>query len=69
MSKAECGRLGGIKTSRKYGNTYMREIGLRGARAFHKKYMLVPVRTNDFLIVNRISGVAVNSICGILTHK
>lgn len=56
MTKAQAGRIGGMKTHEKYGSEYMREIAKRGAKAFHAKYKLQPVGTSDFLIVHRDTG-------------
>lgn len=53
MTKAEAGRKGGTSTAKKYGNEYMSELARKGAQAFHKKYKLVPINLNDFLIVSR----------------
>lgn len=57
MSKSEAGRLGGIKTATKHGCVYMRELARKGAQAFHAKYFLKPLALNDFLIVDRETGI------------
>jgi hypothetical protein len=65
MNKQDAGRLGGLKTASKYGNEYMSQLARRGAVAFHIKYKLVPIRLNNFAIVNRETGEMVNTIIGI----
>lgn len=54
--------LGGKAVVKKYGGEYMREIGRRGAQTFHKRYALKPVGLNNFAIVNRETGIIVNTL-------
>lgn len=56
MTKREAGRLGGLATVKKYGEAYMRELAVRGAAAFHRKYRLVPYGIGDFAITDRVTG-------------
>ena len=65
MNKTEAGRLGGLKTANKYGNEYMSILAKRGAIAFHAKYKLVPIDLNNFAIVNRVTGITINTITGV----
>lgn len=60
MTKQEAGRRGGLTTVKKHGIEYMREIGRRGAQAFHAKYQLVPLSNNDFAIVERETNRPIN---------
>jgi len=62
--KIEAGRKGGKATVRKYGPEHMREIGREGARVFHKRYRLQPVRMNDFAIVRRSDDELIGFISG-----
>jgi hypothetical protein len=64
MNKKEAGRLGGLATVKKYGNEYMTAIAKRGANAFHAKYVLIPIRLNDFAITHRLTGEIVNTVTG-----
>lgn len=53
MTKAEAGRLGGKKTAQTHD---MRALGKKGAEAFHRKYKLVKLGTDDWAIVDRETG-------------
>ncbi len=53
MTKSEAVRIGGQRTVERHGKDHMIEIARKGAIAFHEKYCLVPVGSNDFAIVNR----------------
>jgi hypothetical protein len=54
--KQTAGRLGGKTTLKKYGVEHFRKIGAKGAKVFHLRYRLEPVRMNDFAIVHRVTG-------------
>lgn len=64
MNKAECGRLGGLATARKYGSAYMAAIGRRGAARFFARYELQPVELTRFAIVRKSDGIVVNYLDG-----
>ncbi len=51
MTKAEAGRLGGLRTVQKYGRSHMSKIGKKGADALYKKYRLVPFGVGDYALV------------------
>ncbi len=56
LSKKEAGSLGGQRTVKKHGETYMHNLAIRGADAFHKAYKLEKLGTSDFAIVERATG-------------
>ena len=56
MTKAEAGRLGGLKTVKRHGKRYMRKLGKWGAHVMHTNNALVPVDRNDFAIADRQTG-------------
>jgi hypothetical protein len=53
LDKVQAGSLGGQRTLRRFGKTYMHNLAVRGAIAQHKKYRLVKVGTCDFALVDR----------------
>jgi len=53
--KRENARKGGRALVAKYGREHMRRIGSNGGRAFHEKYVLVPVGIGDMAIVHRVT--------------
>lgn len=57
MTKSEAGKKGGNSTVKNHGRKYMKELGRKGAAAFHAKYKLTPIGTSDFAIVDRATGV------------
>lgn len=61
-TKAEAGRMGGLATAARHGVEHMREIGRRGAIAFHARYTLRPEGTNQLAVVNRTTGAVVGYI-------
>lgn len=65
MTKSQAGRLGGRATVKKHGRGYMSQIGLKGAQAFWKKYVLKPVNLAHFAIVNRQT----NEIVGFTSYS
>ena len=53
MSRAQAGRLGGLRTLEKHGIEHYSKIGKIGARVIHARYRISPVRLNDYALVNR----------------
>ena len=56
MTKSEAGRKGGRATVQKYGRSYMREIGRKGAETFWRRYRVLPVGVSQYGLVEKDSG-------------
>lgn len=69
MTKAEAGRLGGLRTVEIYGKEHMRTIGEIGAMVFHEKYSLQPFGTSDYAIVDRQTNQIINTLSGTYTQS
>lgn len=65
MTPAEKGRLGGLKTFKKYGREYYSALGRKGAEVFHSRYELLKYGIGDWLVVRRSDGQAVARISGL----
>lgn len=64
LTKQQAGQLGGRATVARYGRTHMQAIGRKGAATFWQRYILFPMRQNDFAIVRRDTGEFVASLNG-----
>lgn len=47
---------------KRYGENYFSELGKKGAKAFYKKYYLMPIGTSRFGIFRRDNGQFVNCL-------
>lgn len=57
LTKAQAGSLGGQRTVKNHGKTYMHNLATRGAREMHKLYKLEKLGASDWLIVHRETGI------------
>jgi general stress protein YciG len=70
LTKKQAGRLGGQRTAQLHGAGYMREIGRKGARAFHQKYAVKPAGTCGWALVRREDNLVVTVFdCGYLDKR
>lgn len=53
MNRRASGRLGGLATAARYGRSYMRLIGKRGAATTWTRYVVVPVGQSGYAMVDR----------------
>ena len=62
--RAIAGRMGGLRTAKRYGKRYMKRLAKWGAHRMHSLYRLEPVLLNDFALVPRAGGQPVALLSG-----
>lgn len=56
LTKAQAGALGGKMTRDRHGRAHFQAAGRKGAAVTWQRYNLVPIGTNEFVMVDRVTG-------------